>query len=95
VDTELAGVPDRDRAEPQRLDRRSDDVAMLHLVRMVLDEGWSAPVAARRLLDLVDGDRRLLHRARARVVHAATERASAVTKRALTTLDLAIRGGKL
>jgi hypothetical protein len=68
---------------------------MLHLVRVVLDESWSPQVAAHRLLELVSGDLRVLQRARARVLQAAMERATAITERALVTLELALRAGTL
>ena len=95
VETEFAEAPGPDALEPVRLRRRNTDAAMLHLVRVVLDESWSPQVAAHRLLELVGGDLRVLQRARARVLHAATERATATTERALVTLELAHRAGSL
>jgi hypothetical protein len=95
VETEFAEAPVRNTLEPVRLRRRSTDAAMLHLVREVLDESWSPQVAAHRLLDLVGGDLRVLHRARARVLQAAMERSTAITERALVTLELARRAGSL
>jgi hypothetical protein len=57
----------------------------------VLNEASSPTVAANRLLKRVDGDLIVLRRARARVHRGATERPTAITERALTTLDLALR----
>jgi hypothetical protein len=95
VETEFAEVPVRTVLEPVRLRRRSTDAAMLHLVRVVLDESCSPQVADHRLLELVGGDLRVLQRARARVLEAAMERATAITERALVTLELALRAGTL
>jgi hypothetical protein len=92
VETEFAEVPVRTVLQPVRLRRGSTDAAMLHLVRVVLDESWSPQVAA---LELVGGDLRVLQRARARVLQAAMERATAITERALVTLELARRAGTL
>lgn len=72
-------------------DRRPDpvDTAIVQLVRLVLDDSWSASTAAIVLCDLVE-DQAVLRRARTRVAWAAADRASHVTERALATLDLAI-----
>lgn len=95
METEFAEAPVWNTPEPVRLRPRSTDAAMLHLVREVLDESWSPQVAAHRLLDLVGGDLRVLRRARARVLQAAMERSTAITERALVTLELARRAGSL
>lgn len=70
--------------------RRSTEVAMRHLVHMVLDDAWSSQLAAQRMLELVGGDLRILQRARARLLHASLERTTPITERALATLDLAL-----
>mgnify|MGYP006315834139 CR=1 FL=1 len=95
VETEFAEVPVGNGLEPVRLRRGSTDVAMLHLVREVLDESWSPQVATHRLLELVGGDLRVLQRAHARVLQAAMERTTAITERALVTLELALGAGRL
>jgi hypothetical protein len=95
VETDFAEVPVGNALETVRLRRGSTDVAMLHLVRVVLDESWSPQVATYRLLELVGGDLRVLQRAHARVLQAALERATVMTERALITLELALRSGRL
>lgn len=66
------------------------DQALVHLVRVVLADDWTAPTAARRLLDLTGEDHALLRRVRARVWRGSTDGATPVTERALVTLDLAV-----
>ena len=90
--TAPARVPDSEDPEPDVADRPrpSTEFALLQVVHMVLDEAWSPKVAANRLLKRVDGDLIVLRRARARVLRAATERPTAITERALATLDLAL-----
>lgn len=87
---ELSG-PDALEPAPMRPRRTTTDAAVLYLVRVALDEAWSPQLAAHRLLDLVGGDIRVLQRARARVLNAARERATAITERALAILELALR----
>jgi hypothetical protein len=70
-------------------------MAVLQVVRVVLDESWSPQFGAKRLLELVDGDLDVLRRARARVLRGAAQRTTGVTERALVTLDLALRAGTL
>ena len=91
--TAPAGAPDWENPETDVVDRPrpSPDVALLHVVHMVLDEGWSPKVAADRLLKRVDGDLIVLRHARARVLRGATDPPTAITERALITLDLALR----
>jgi hypothetical protein len=93
MDTERpdARVPDTSGRLTVRPRRPSTDAALLHLVRVVLDEAWSPHVAAHRLVELVGGDLGVLQRARARVLRAATERATETTERAIVTLDFALR----
>jgi hypothetical protein len=93
VETERPDAPSPDTSGPRTAcpRRPSTDAAMLHLVRVILDEAWSPHVAALRLLESVGGDLGVLHRARARVLHAATERATETTERAIATLDFALR----
>ena len=90
--TAPARVPDSEDPEPDVADRPrpSTEFALLQVVHMVLDEAWSPKVAANRLLKRVDGDLIVLRRARARVLRGATERPTAITERALATLDLAL-----
>jgi len=92
VATAPARVPDSEDPEPDVADRPrpSIEFALLQVVHMVLDEAWSPKVAANRLLKRVDGDLIVLRRARARVLRGATERPTAITERALATLDLAL-----
>lgn len=70
---------------------RSDavDAAMALLLRLVLDDTWSAASAAAKLREQVPS-RAVLSRARARVSAAMAERVSAVAERAAETLDLAL-----
>ncbi len=91
--TASAGDPDWNKPEPDVADRPrpSTDVALLHVVHMVLDEEWSPKVAADRLLKRVDGNLIVLRHARARVLRGATDPPTAITERALATLDLALR----
>jgi hypothetical protein len=93
VETERpdAPAPDRSGSRTVRPRRPCTDAAMLHLVRAILDEAWSPHVAAHRLLESVGGDLGVLHRARARVLRAATERTTETTERAIVTLDFALR----
>lgn len=71
--------------------RRRDavDLAMFRLMRLVLDDAWSAPSAAAQLRELVP-DQTVLRRTRARVSSALADRASTVAERAVATLDLAV-----
>jgi hypothetical protein len=94
VETEFAEVPVRNALEPGRWRRGSTDVAMLHLVRVVLDKCWSLQVAAHRLLELVGGDLSVLQRARARVLQATMQRATPISDRAVVTLELALGAGR-
>ena len=97
VETASAGVPDSSTPEPGVVGRHrpSTETAVLHVVRVALDETWSPRVAADRLLERVDGDLAVLRRARARVLRGASERPGGITERALVTLDLALRAGRL
>lgn len=61
------------------------------LVRLVLDETWSASVAASRLVEHSAGDPGVLRMARARILRASEGILTPVERRALTTLDLAYR----
>lgn len=88
------GLSNHDRGVVGRPHTRTD-AAVLHVVRVVLDETWSPRFGANRLLELVDGDLGVLRRARARVLRGATERSTRITERALVTLDLALRAGTL
>lgn len=74
--------------------RRRLDVVLVHLVRLVLDDGWSAPAAAGRLIDLVDGDPAVLRGVRARVLRGTGAPAGRYGERALATLDLALCCGR-
>ena len=69
--------------------RDAVDAAMVRLVRLVLDDAWSAPWAAAQLREQVP-DRAVLRRARARVSSALADRVSTVAERAAATLDLAL-----
>jgi hypothetical protein len=95
VETELAEALGLQTPDPVvvRPARSGTDTAMLHLVRVVLDTEWSPEPAARRMLEVVGGDLRVLERIRARVLQAELERVTATTERALVTLDLALRAG--
>jgi hypothetical protein len=88
-----AGVPDWENPEPDVAERprQSTERALLQVVHMVLDEAWSPTVAADRLLKRVDGDLIVLRHARARVLRGATAQPSAITERALVTLDVALQ----
>jgi hypothetical protein len=97
VETTPAGVPDSSSPDPGVVGRHrpSTDAAVLRVVRIALDETWSPRVAADRLLERVDGDLAVLERARASVLRGATGRPSAITERALVTLDRALSAGRL
>jgi hypothetical protein len=65
------------------------DLAVLHLVRLVVGDGWAAHDAALALFDKIS-DGEILERARARVSLANDERPGVYGKRALATLDAAL-----
>lgn len=65
---------------------------MAQLVRLVLDDAWTAVTAAIQLRERVQ-DEAVLHRARARVSLALAEPASSVAERAAATLDRALSLG--
>lgn len=69
----------------------ASDRGMIHLVRLVLDDGWNPAVAAARLCELVDDPGVLSHMA-ARIRRAAEDRPSVVAERAVLTIELAIGG---
>lgn len=79
------------RPAPPTSDRRwsTVDRAMLHLVRLVLDEAWHPATAAAHLRDLIPDPRVLRHLA-ARVERALFDRPSPVGERAARTLALAL-----
>jgi len=62
---------------------------MLQLLRLVLDDAWTAVTAAAQLRERVP-DERVLRRARAKVAWALAERASEIAERAAATVDLAL-----
>jgi len=74
-------------ARGRRLD--AADVAMIQLVRLVLDDGWDATAAAGELRTRVQNDV-VLRSVRSRVSMAQACRASSVGRRALVTLDVAL-----
>lgn len=63
------------------------DAALLTLIRLVLDDGWSAHQAAADLRARV-ADQSVLHLVRARVRDALAERPTPVAQRAVRTLDV-------
>jgi hypothetical protein len=63
---------------------------MVRLVRLALEEHWTAAAAARALLEATGHDQGVLRRVRAKVLRSSPEHATPVTGRALATLDLAI-----
>lgn len=65
---------------------------MVQVVRLALEEHWTAATAARALLEATDHDRGVLRRVRAKVLRSWPDHRTPVTGRALTTLDLAIAG---
>ena len=65
---------------------------MLQLVRLVLDDAWTACHAAVQLRQQVS-DEAVLRRARAKVAWALAERASSIAERAAATLDVALSLG--
>ena len=69
------------------------DVAMAHLVRLVVDEAWTAQDAAARLLGRVR-QRAALRRLRTKVVLAQIERPGRFGERAIATLDAALALGQ-
>lgn len=69
------------------LPRTTIDDAVLHLVRLVLDDTWAIAPASAALLEHVDGDLRVLRRARARILRGTTDRFTEISQRALLTLD--------
>ena len=68
------------------------DVAMRVVVRLVVDDAWSAIEAARQLRERVP-DESVLRRARARVIRALAERAGLFGQRAVATIDAALALG--
>lgn len=85
-----ANRPVRDGRPASRVRRLSNaDQVMLNLVRLVLDEQWSADAAAKQLREHVGEDRELLMRVRLRVIRAATYPAEGLDERMLLTLDRA------
>lgn len=76
----------------RRDDRRrwgQEDAALLSLIRLVLDDSWSANRAAVELRSRV-ADEAALHRVRARVRRALVERPTPVAERAARTLDVVL-----
>jgi len=68
------------------------DAAMVHLIRLVVDDGWSAASAGQALSQQVP-DQAVLRRARARVQRAMAESVTPVGKRAVATLQVALSIG--
>ena len=75
--------------------RRWDDVdaAMLALIRLVLDDSWSAKRAASELA-LKVRNQTVLRRVRARVRNALAENPTPVARRAALTLDVLFGGAE-
>ena len=75
--------------------RRWDDVdaAMLALIRLVLDDSWSAKRAASEL-GLKVRNQTVLRRVRARVRNALAESPTPVAQRAALTLEVLFGGGE-
>lgn len=65
------------------------DRAMLHLIRLVLDDDWDQRAAAHHLLQVVR-DPRVLRRMLYRVESAIADRASEMDRRAALTLRVAL-----
>lgn len=83
-----AAAPVRDGLPPSRVQRLSHaDQIMLDLVRLVLDEQWSADAAGRKLREHVGENRELLLRIRRRVIRGASYPAEGLDERMLLTLD--------
>jgi hypothetical protein len=68
------------------------DAAMVHLVRLVVDEGWTAARAGEALSRQIP-DTAVLRRARARVQRALVEGVTPVGNRAVATLEVALAIG--
>jgi len=65
------------------------DAALLTLIRLVLDDGWSAQRAGLELREKVNDDS-VLRRVRIRVHNALAERPTFVAQRAAQTLDASL-----
>ena len=65
------------------------DAAMVQLVRLIIDDAWTAVGAAAQLRERVPDDA-VLRRVHAKVSSALVERASSVGERAAATLELAL-----
>lgn len=80
-----------ERRTPRTAQRGRLDHAAITLLRLVADErGWDLETAGNDLRDQLD-DERLLHLLRARVAHAMLARPTHTDRRALATLDRALR----
>lgn len=66
---------------------RRVDVAMVRLVRAVLDPDWEPRAAAASLDELLSGSPAAVAQVRARVCRAAAQHRSRITDRALATLE--------
>jgi len=62
---------------------------MLQLVRLVMDEEWSAREAAQTLTELVGEEEAILTQVGARVRRADYDRSSALSQRAVATVEAA------
>jgi hypothetical protein len=78
------------RSKARHRRRRTVEATLAHLVRVVLDEHWTAHRAAQAILEFTDHDRGVLRRVRARILRGTPAPTTPVTDQALATLDLAI-----
>lgn len=77
----------RDRPAVERAHHWDElDAALLALIRLVLDDSWSAEQAAEKMAGQVT-DESVLRRLRARVVSALAERPTPLAARAAQTMD--------
>ena len=75
-----------------RAGRSSVDVAMLHLVRLVVDDDWSPASAGDRLREATPDDA-VLRRVHARVIRTLVERRGHLDDRAVATIEAALAIG--
>ena len=76
---------------PRRSPATTVDRVLVQVIRSAMDRDWSAENAAAAVLDMVQGNARLLRRVRVRLLARARSHPSDVCDRALATLAVALR----